>query len=133
MWLEFGVGSGKSLAFIAQQRSDQTIYGFDSFWGLPEDWALSSQRIYSKNTYSRDGIAPELAADNVELIVGLFSETLDDFCAAHTETCAFIRIDCDLYSSTLDVLNGLFKADKLISGTVILFEEFYNYPNYKDY
>ncbi|NHA02279.1 hypothetical protein G7092_00650 [Mucilaginibacter sp. HC2] len=133
LWLEFGVGSGKSLSFIARQKPDQTIYGFDSFKGLPEDWVLSAERIYTKNTYSRNGIAPELVAENTELVIGLFSETLDSFCTNHTENCAFIHIDCDLYSSTMDVLDGLFKAGKIIPGTVILFDELYNYPNYKDY
>ena len=131
LWLEFGVGSGKSLSFIARHRPDQIIYGFDSFMGLPEDWALSAQRIYTKNTYSRDGIAPVLAAPNTELVIGLFTDTLDGFCAAHTGNCAFIHIDCDLYSSTIEVLDRLFRAGKIVSGTVILFDELYNYPNYK--
>lgn len=133
LWLEFGVGSGKSLSFIAQQRPHQTVYGFDSFMGLPEDWALSPQRIYTKNTYSRGGIAPALTAGNTELVIGLFADTLEAFCAAHTDHCAFIHIDCDLYSSTMVVLDELFSAGKIIPGTVILFDEFYNYPNYKDY
>jgi len=133
LWLEFGVGSGKSLSFIAQQKPAHIIYGFDSFMGLPEDWVLSAERIYSKDTYSRNGIAPTLSAKNTALIIGLFAETLNDFCVLHKEPCAFIHIDCDLYSSTIDVLDGLFKAGKITTGTVILFDEFYNYPNYKDY
>ena len=133
LWLEFGVGSGKSLSFIAGQKPGQTIYGFDSFMGLPEDWVLSPQRVYTKNTYSRSGIAPSLAAKNIELVVGLFNETVAGFCATHVGNCAFIHIDCDLYSSTMDVLDGLFNAGRIVPGTVILFDEFYNYPNYKDY
>ncbi|MBB5645748.1 class I SAM-dependent methyltransferase [Pedobacter cryoconitis] len=133
LWMEFGVGSGKSLSFIAERKPESIIYGFDSFMGLPEDWVFSDKRIYAKNSYSRDGIAPNVAVENIELVVGLFSETLNNFCATHKESCAFIHIDCDLYSSTIDVLNELFNADKIIPGTVILFDEFFNYQNYKDY
>ena len=37
--LEFGVRAGESITYIAQKLKDRTIHGFDSFEGLPEDWA----------------------------------------------------------------------------------------------
>ncbi|MDN5288887.1 MAG: hypothetical protein JWR38_5161 [Mucilaginibacter sp.] len=133
LWLEFGVGSGKSLSFIAEHKPANIIYGFDSFHGLPDDWALSEQRIYKKSTYSRNGVAPVLAVKNAEIITGLFTETLDSFCRLYSAKCAFIHIDCDLYSSTIEVLNTLHKHAKLIAGTVILFDELYNYPFFREY
>ena len=37
--LEFGVGEGRSLRLL-KALTDKTIYGFDSFDGLPEDWVM---------------------------------------------------------------------------------------------
>jgi hypothetical protein len=36
--LEFGVFSGNSINIIADKFPLRTIYGFDSFEGLPEEW-----------------------------------------------------------------------------------------------
>lgn len=38
LYLEFGVFQGTTINYIAQQKENETIYGFDSFEGLPEDW-----------------------------------------------------------------------------------------------
>lgn len=132
-WLEFGVGSGKSLSFIARNKPDSAIYGFDSFEGLPEDWTFSDTKIYTKNTYSRHGIPPQLTQKNIQLIKGLFHETLPGFCERTNKPAAFVHIDCDLYSSTKQVLDILHSCSMLQRGTVILFDEFYNYQNFKNY
>ncbi|WP_051656756.1 hypothetical protein [Butyrivibrio sp. AE3004] len=75
----------------------QTIYGFDSFEGLPEDWFTASTDFNEGSL--RQGKIPEVRK-NVELVVGLFDATLTDFLEAHKENVAFMHIDCDLYSST---------------------------------
>jgi hypothetical protein len=41
---------------------------------------------------------------------------------------AFLHIDCDLYASTKTVFDIL--SDNLVSGTVIVFDELYNYPGF---
>lgn len=133
LWLEFGVGSGKSISFIAEHAAPHKVYGFDSFEGLPEDWVFSENKIYRKSAYSRDGVAPKIQPKNVELIQGLFADTLSDFCDRYPTQAAFIHIDCDLYSSTELVLNTLFSKNMISKGTIILFDEFYNYQNYRDY
>lgn len=131
LWLEFGVGDGRTLEFIADQQTDQTIYGFDSFSGLPEEWKISDERIYPKHKYSRGGVAPSLRQENIEIVPGYFSESLPEFLQRHTEKCAFIHIDCDLYSSTMDVFDNLFREGRVVPGTVILFDEFYNYQYFE--
>ena len=40
-------------------------------------------------------------------------------------------MDCDLYSSTMTVLNGL--KDRLQIGTVISFDEYLNYPGWREH
>ena len=45
---------------------------------------------------------------------------------------AFIHIDCDLYSSTThDLRRSL--ADRMVPGTIILFDEYFNYPNWEEH
>ena len=44
---------------------------------------------------------------------------------------AFIHVDCDLYSSTKTILSLL--APRLVSGSVILFDEYFNYPNWEQH
>jgi hypothetical protein len=40
-----------------------------------------------------------------------------------------MHIDCDLYSSTVDILTGLVKHMR--PGTVVLFDEYFNYPGWE--
>ena len=42
---------------------------------------------------------------------------------------AFLHVDCDVYSSTVDVLRGL--AERFQPGTVIVFDEYFNYPGWE--
>lgn len=133
IWMEFGVGSGKSISFIAKNNPNAEIYGFDSFLGLPEDWIFSDNKIYKKETYSRNGIAPKINFDNITLVEGMFDQTLPNFCKNNNKQASFIHIDCDLYSSTQYVLEILYTNHKIKKGTIILFDEFYNYQNFQDY
>jgi hypothetical protein len=43
--------------------------------------------------------------------------------------CALAHIDCNLYQSTADVLRGL--RHRLVPGTVLVFDEFLNYPGWE--
>lgn len=44
LWLEFGVHEGKSLNMIAE-IAETTVYGFDSFRGLPKDWVVGEMSV----------------------------------------------------------------------------------------
>lgn len=65
----------------------------------------------------------------MELVVGMFEDTLPSFLEQHTDSCAFIHIDCDLYSSTKCVLDCL--GDRIQAGTILLFDEYFNYPGWE--
>jgi hypothetical protein len=126
LWMEFGVYKGKSIKKIAAQ-TEAEIFGFDSFEGLPKDWILS----YKKGDFSLKGLIPEDLPANVKLVKGLFAETIPAFLKAHDEPVAFLHIDCDLYMSTKTVLTGL--QSRIISGTIILFDEFFNFPQWQQH
>jgi hypothetical protein len=66
---------------------------------------------------------------NVKLIKGWFNETLPGFVANLNECVAFLHIDCDLYSSTKTVFEYL--GDKIKPGTIIVFDEYFNYPGWQ--
>ena len=123
MYCEFGVFRGETINHIAKQVTT-TIYGFDSFKGLPEDW-----KCFSKGHFSlRDGELPR-CEKNVELIPGWFDVTLPAFAHDHPEPVLFLHVDCDLYSSTKTILFHL--GERLGPGSVIVFDEYFNYPGWK--
>jgi hypothetical protein len=129
LWLEFGVGSGDStkkyVEFMKEVAADPPLYGFDSFYGLPENWSH-----HGVGTFSTNGVAPNV--DGLEVISGMFEDTLPDFVAQHhEEPTSLLIIDCDLYSSTKTVFDNL--KDNIVKGTVIIFDELYNYPSWEDH
>ena len=124
LYLEFGVFSGSTINHIAS-RVNHTIHGFDSFEGLPEKWGG-----VPVGTFNCGGKPPEVRA-NVKLHIGWFNETLPEFLQEHHEPVAFLHIDSDLYSSAKVVLWGL--AKQIVAGTVILFDEYLNYPYWREH
>lgn len=119
--LEFGVSYGTSIRFIAETVPHRTVYGFDTFTGLPEDWMG-----FKVGAFSNDNKMPDVP-QNVRLIKGLFQDTLPKFPKSEV---AFVHIDCDLYSSTSFVLDQL--ADYMVRGTVLVFDEFYKLDYHDD-
>ncbi len=122
--LEFGVASGRTINYISS-LVDQMVYGFDVFTGLPETWRTG----FSAGSFGRQSL-PQVN-NNVELIVGLFEDTLDKFIQTNNTPISFLHIDCDLYSGTKTILN---KIGHLITpGTVIVFDEYFNYPGWRQH
>ena len=122
LFLEFGVATGTSINHIAKEAGSRTVYGFDLFKGLPEHW----RHGYGTGQFSQQ---IPVVQNNVELIVGLFADTLPQFLETHGQPAALIHIDCDLYSSTKTIFDRL--TNRIIPGTVIIFDEFWNYPGWK--
>ena len=124
MLLEFGVATGRTIRAIAEERS-ATVFGFDSFEGLPEDWYEG----YGKGHFATATL-PEVPS-NVQLVKGWFKDTVPRFLEEHPGPVSFVNIDCDLYSSTRDVLQLL--CGRFQSGTVIQFDEYFNYPGWRNH
>ncbi|MBP7829321.1 MAG: class I SAM-dependent methyltransferase [Kiritimatiellae bacterium] len=127
-YVEFGVFTGGTIRHMAKQLpAGQIIHGFDSFEGLPEAW---SGFDLGKETFNLKGKLPKVPA-NVTLHKGWFKDTIPAWKAQHAGPLAFVHIDCDLYSSTVDILEGL--ADRMQAGTVVLFDDYFNYPNWENH
>lgn len=123
--LEFGVHDGGSLRYIAS-LTPRTVYGFDSFLGLPEDWDSANP----KGHFDRGGIPPDDLPHNVECVVGWFETTLPAFLAARPDPVAFAHVDSDLYSSAKTVLTHV--GPRLAPGAVLNFHEFWNFPGERE-
>ena len=124
--LEFGVRTGSTINHIARRRRKTTIWGFDSFEGLPEPWAgyTLSAGAFRRNEF------PDVDP-NVELVVGWFDDTLPPFLERHPGDVAFVHVDSDIYSSAKTVLTNV--GPRLRVGSVIVFNEYFNYPNWKQH
>ena len=92
----------KILNYIAKNiDSNRTVYGFDSFEGLPEDWI---PRSITKGTFKQSTLP--IVENNVKIIVGMFEDTLPDFVNKHSnDKIALLHVDCDIYSSTKTIFN----------------------------
>jgi hypothetical protein len=149
LWLEFGVYRGRSICTFAA-ATDKVVHGFDSFEGLPEFWDTNNP----KGVYSLAGTIPSGAIDgsndenpgmydssptrkvkpwpkNVNLVKGLFQDTLEDFLKDHPGSAAFVHIDSDIYSSADYVLKQL--EERIVPGTVLAFDEICDYPDYREH
>jgi hypothetical protein len=126
LYLEFGVRSGSTINHLARLSPKRTVHGFDSFDGLPEAW---SGYTMDAGAFSGEGM-PDVAS-NVELHVGWFDDTLPGFVESHEGPLALAHIDSDIYSSCKTVLDNL--ASRIVPGSVIVFNEYFNYPNWKQH
>lgn len=123
LYLEFGVGRGKTIRWIAS-HTDRTVHGFDSFQGLPEYWHGNPVGAFAQSKLPK---VPE----NVKFHVGMFADTIPDFLAEHSDPVSLLHVDCDLYSSTVTVFDAL--GSRLQPGAVVLFDEYYNFPRWQEH
>jgi len=121
--IEFGVGSGRSLRIIAHYlKSSLSVFGFDSFEGLPEDWGYTDCK---KGHFSQNGIMPEI--EGAVLYPGWFKDTIPQYKQDYPDAkIAFLHLDADLYSSTKTILEGV--NNRIIPGTLVVCDEWcYNF------
>lgn len=125
-WAQFGVYQGHTAKrFIIPRLGDHQLYLFDSFDGLPEDWDKGAS-VEPRGKYACE--PPAFNHSRVTVVKGLFDGTVNDF--KGTEAFGFVDIDCDLYSSTSEVLTGI--NDLIVPGTVIRFDDLFCFPNWRN-
>ena len=127
--LECGVYKGTSVNHIADIVAPKTVYGFDSFEGLPEPWEIGEDNIIDVGCFSTKEL-PKVRK-NVELIEGWFKDTLPEWAGDSPQPTSFLHIDCDIYSSTIDVLKYL--NHTFVEGTVIVFDDLYSWTDEDEY
>lgn len=141
LFLEFGVFSGTSLNIIArhlQALGGGQVYGFDSFKGLPSTFEGGAGDMVDLPSGHFSLEKPPEVEANAELVIGYFNDTLPAFLNGRLpqdngpppEPLRFVHVDCDLASSTLEVLNAL--APLLTKGCIIVFDDFVNFPGFRE-
>lgn len=119
-YVQLGVYKGRCARFLANlMPRSRKLYLLDSFEGLPEDWIGSWKKgAFALSQEQR----PAFRQPNVEVVPGWFSETVPVLAGRLTQPVALIHADADLYSSTLEALEGL--NEHIVPGTVIVFDEY---------
>jgi len=128
-FLEFGVYTGGSINLFAKQLQsvNKEVYGFDSFEGLKEDWL--THVFFPKGALSLNKKKPKVLK-NVKLIAGYIQDTLEEFLnQSEKKRIIFAHMDMDTYESTKFALIKI--KPFLKKGSIILFDEFYGYPNWE--
>jgi len=122
-YLEFGVYNGNSINFFSNilKRKNISIYGFDSFDGLPQDWIGTN---VPKGTMSLNKKVPQLNS-NCIAVVGLVEKTLPEFISDKKDLkINFVHMDLDIYPSTKFVLSKI--KPYLVNNAIIIFDNLYN-------
>jgi len=124
-WCEFGVGEGESLDwFLLNKPAGNTMFGFDTFEGIPEPWLGHPAGHWKSEPYRSN------RAD-LEIVRAPFEASLGDAAvrASLARGIGLMHVDCDLYSSTRTVLEGT--RAFLRPDTVVIFDEFYGYGGWQ--
>jgi hypothetical protein len=134
-YYEFGCHSGRTFsaalrAFEYFRMSDYKAYAFDSFKGLPKTEkkidGIFKTGSYSTNLSEFESAVRKLSGKkpvSYSSIVGFYEQSLKTEQSRSLGSPGVIHIDVDLYSSTVSVLEYL--KDKIIPGSVILFDDWY--------
>jgi len=134
--IEAGVWRGGMTIFMravlmAYHVTDRKVWVADSFDGLPAidrvhetfDWQTGDMAIpleTVRDNFARYGLLDE----QVVFLKGFFAETLPK---APVRPLSILRVDADLYQSTMDVLRNLYSA--LSIGGYAIFDDYQNLPD----
>lgn len=131
--VEFGVyGGGSFRRHIELFRPTGMItrfYGFDSFQGLPKGnptrdvpYFMQEGAFADSSVERVEGCLRQKFNDlsDVELVAGWFADTLP-MMNDKISKIAFVRVDCDMYHSSVEVFN--FLTGRLQHGAIIYFDD----------
>jgi hypothetical protein len=142
-YFEFGLWRGKTFCHAHRMKrrfrqEGMMLFGFDSFKGLPD---IDDQRdnVWNRGAFACDEI--ELRAilhqnrfqsDEYDLFGGFYDESLNETLHRRLSgrNAAIVYVDCDLYTSTMQVLN--FIRRYLVNGSIVCFDDFFHYKGAPD-
>ena len=127
-YIEFGVLKGISINQFSEILKDITIYGFDSFEGLKEDWKGGYVGKWHKS-WDLNKQPPQLN-NNCVPIIGWIQDTLPKFISERKDLkINFVHIDTDTYPTARFILQQI--KPYLVDGAIIIFDELYNFPGWR--
>lgn len=139
-YAEFGVFKGHTTieAWKAAQRhglNDMKFWLFDSFEGLPEVAGSDTggpfetgEFSFGRKEYEQNLRRNKVDFNRLNIVSGFFDKTLSGLETGRSFS--VVWIDCDLYESTVPVLEWL--TDKLVDGAVICFDDWFTFSGRPD-
>ena len=142
---QFGVYSGMSINNILQKYNEfnipTSVWGFDSFCGLPEEtkesviypeWKTgefsSCDLLETKSTQEAANLIKEFIqkehSNHIEMIVGFYEDSLKTAYNSNMKPASWLDIDVDLYSSTIEAMEFMISNNLIIPGTLIYFDDY---------
>ncbi|WP_431236972.1 class I SAM-dependent methyltransferase [Mycolicibacterium aichiense] len=136
--LDLGVWMGWSTR-LASDASGRTIYGFDTFEGLVEDWPIEDELVVKRGTFSLsdphtqrlmqdtgvgliDGV-PSPLGRKVQFTKGSTYDTLAPFLADRPGIpIKLFHMDLDVYESCLHALETC--KERFVIGSILVFDEY---------
>ncbi len=132
-YFEFGCNEANTMRMAwdsFRYLFDFTYVGFDSFEGLPEIEKIDQQLIWEKGKlafaeerFISTCVNHGMPRERLQTVRGFYDRSLTNELASRfaPKKAAVIYIDCDLYVSTVSVLNWI--PQFLQPGTVIMFDD----------
>jgi len=136
-FIETGAWQGGATIYMrallrAYGITDRVVWVADSFEGLPapedaaDGWDMSNVQYLKigldrvKRNFSQFG----LLDDQVRFLQGWFKDTLP---SSPIQKLALLRLDGDLYSSTMDSLSNLYS--KVSAGGIVIVDDYFSWPS----
>jgi macrocin-O-methyltransferase TylF-like protien len=132
--------TGRRSSFLNHSRGQHQglrecprFFAFDSFSGLPEGpaarYADYAPGAYSctQNQFTQNIVELGVRLNDVVVVPGFYDKTLTSQTKElhRLQQAAIIMIDCDLYESTLPVLE--FVTDRVGQGTILIFHDWFRF------
>jgi len=138
---QFGVFGGKSLEWLQPAFPEAFVWGFDSFDGLPEEQSgVPAIRGWAAGSYdaSRFGVTPEALQarlggnERAQFIKGFYNESLTSSLLTRyrraMRPAVYVDIDCDIYISSHQALDWMFKHQLIVVGTLVGYDDWWVMP-----
>jgi hypothetical protein len=145
-YLEFGVFKGDTFADAWEQarrhgQREMRFYAFDSFAGLPDPSVstpdtggefVEGQFAYGRSDFERNLRRARVDMSRVTIVEGFYEDSLRDTKPADLglQAASVVWIDCDLYSSTVCVLD--FVTEVVVDGSVLVFDDWHCFRSRSD-
>jgi len=129
--LEFGVYSGNSLNIFSELYDEfgipKIFFGFDSFEGLPKEELDENNPHYWPEGLFKDSSVEHIKSflPFVNVKDGWFEDTLNEetYKEVSQNEVGLFHIDCDIYTSTIQVLEWIVKNNLLVDGALIVYDD----------
>jgi O-methyltransferase len=117
---EVGVYAGGSLMWMAGMYKKKTLYGIDTFEGMPpvSEYDKHHEGDFRDVDYEKIKTAMAKRCPNVILLKGFFP---DDVVGVLPQEFAMVHVDCDIYTSVRDCCE--FFWPRLVSGGMMVFDD----------